>query len=86
MHNVYQVYTVGWAGVGWQRRCKTRQSLRELYNQGSVFCLFVFFCGRHGWRSSQIRYAGWRALTTYKGNNRITQCDSVYYQVYGGEP
>ena len=27
-------------GVGWQRRCKTFQSLRELDNQGTV-CLFV---------------------------------------------
>ena len=24
-------------GVGWQRRCKTRQSLRGLDNQGTVF-------------------------------------------------
>ena len=26
-----------WVGVGWKRRCKTRQSLRELDNQGAVF-------------------------------------------------
>ena len=26
--------------VGWQRRCKTCQSLRELDNQGKVFILF----------------------------------------------
>ena len=28
-------------GVGWQRRCKTCQSLRELDNQGTVFFLAV---------------------------------------------
>ena len=27
---------VGWVGVGWQRRCQTRQSLRELDNEGTV--------------------------------------------------
>ena len=28
-------------GVGWQRRCKTRQSLRELDNQGTVAVVVV---------------------------------------------
>ena len=28
-------------GVGWQRRCKTCQLLRELDNQGTVFFLAV---------------------------------------------
>ena len=32
---------MGWIGVGWRRRCKTRQSLLELDNQGNVF--FFFF-------------------------------------------
>ena len=30
------IYYMGWVGVGWQRRCKTRQSLRELDNQGTL--------------------------------------------------
>ena len=29
-------------GVGWQRRCKTCRSLRELDNQGAVFVVVVF--------------------------------------------
>ena len=29
-------------GVGWQRRCKTCLSLRELDNQGTVFFVFFF--------------------------------------------
>ena len=33
-------------GVGWQRRCKTCQPLRELDNQGTVFC-FCFFGSHH---------------------------------------
>ena len=41
-------YYIGWVGVGWQRRCKTRQLLRELDNQGTV----VFLGGHHDWRSS----------------------------------
>ena len=28
-------------GVGWQRRCETSQSLRELDNQGAVFFLLA---------------------------------------------
>ena len=28
-------------GVGWQRRCRTCQSLRELDNHGGVFFLFL---------------------------------------------
>jgi len=38
---------IGWVGVGWQRRCKTRLSLRELDNQSTVF----FF-------SSAVTHAG----------------------------
>ena len=29
-------------GVGWQRRCKTCQSVRELDNRGTVFVFIVF--------------------------------------------
>ena len=49
---IYILYTrcIGWVGVGWQRRCKTRQSLRELDNQGAFFRFA--FGGRHGWWSS----------------------------------
>ena len=44
---LYVVHTVRifvGIGVGWQRRCKTCQSLRELDTQGTVFffLLFVF--------------------------------------------
>ena len=31
---------IGWVGVGWQRHSKTRRSLREVDNQGTVFFLF----------------------------------------------
>ena len=41
---------MGWVGVRWQRRCKTRQSRRELDNQGTLFVLF--FGRHHGWRPS----------------------------------
>ena len=43
------VYCIGWVGVGWQRPCETRQSLRELDNQSTVFLSYGV---RHGWRSS----------------------------------
>ena len=36
-------------GVGWQLRCRTRQSRRELYHQGTVF---VVFGGHRDWRSN----------------------------------
>ena len=47
---VYIYIYIGWVGVGWRRRCKTRLSLRGLENQGTVFS--VCFGGYHGWRSS----------------------------------
>ena len=31
-----------------------------------------------------ITCAGWRTLTPHKGNDRITQCDSLY--IYGKAP
>ena len=37
-----------------------------------------YFGGHHGWRSCSIICAGWRTLTLPKGNDGITQCDSVY--------
>ena len=33
LHLVY----IGWVGVGWRRRCKTRLALRGLGSQGTVF-------------------------------------------------
>ena len=36
---------IGWVGVGWQRSCKTRRSLRELDNQGSHRFFSLFFPG-----------------------------------------
>ena len=43
-------------GVGWQRRCKTCLSLRELDNQGAVF----FFFGGHqdGYRVDHVVWSG----------------------------
>ena len=50
-------------GVGWQRRCKTCQSLRELDNQGTV-CL-LFLGGRQdGYRVDHIVQGGERLLCT----------------------
>ena len=41
VHRISYIY-IGWVGVGWQRRCKIRLSLRELDSQGTVFLLIVF--------------------------------------------
>ena len=60
------VIYVGWVGVGWQRCRKTRQSLRGLVNQSST----VSFCF--------VLLDYFFTLTPYKGNDRITQCDSVH--------
>ena len=38
-------YTYIGVGVGWQRRCKACQSLRELDNRGTF--VFFFFGGHH---------------------------------------
>ena len=57
-------------GVGWQRRCKTCQSLRELDNQGTVFVLF--FGGHHDGYRVRSYCVGWKTLSPHKGNNRIT--------------
>ena len=66
-HVVKRLYSLyeGWVGVGWQRRCKTRRSLRVLDHQHNDFCLFVG--GRHGLRSSYIVCAGWRNLNPGEG-------------------
>ena len=58
-------------GVGWQRRCKTCQSLRELDNQGTI----SFFDGHHDGCRVRSYCAGWRALTQHKGDDRITWCE-----------
>ena len=44
------VFYVGRVGVGWHRRCKTRQSLRELDNQGTV----TFFFWRSLWLAGEL--------------------------------
>ena len=56
-------------GVGWQRRWKLCQALRELDNHG-IDC---FFFGGHddGYRVRSY-CAGWRTLTPHKGNDGIT--------------
>ena len=47
------IYMYIGVGAGWQRRCKTCHSLRELDNQGTVFCLI--FGGQHdGYRVDHI--------------------------------
>ena len=61
-------------GVGWQRRCKTFRSRRELDHQGAVF-LFFPFGGHHDGYLVRPYCAGWRTLTPHKGNDRITQCE-----------
>ena len=45
--------------------------------------MFVLFVWRSPWL--EIICAGWRTFTLHKGNDRITQCDSVYF-VYGRAP
>ena len=55
-------------GVGWQGRCKTRQSLCELVDTqpghgNNVSWFLVFSGGRHGWRSREIICTGWINLT-----------------------
>ena len=60
-------YYISWVGVGWQRRCTTRRSLRERDNRGTCRFLVLFLGGRHGWRSSYIICAGWRNLNSSQG-------------------
>ena len=52
LHTLLPLFYLGWVGVGWQRHCKTCRSLRELDNQGTVFCLFVFLAVAHSWLPS----------------------------------
>ena len=70
---------IGWVGVGWQRRCKTRQSLHELGNQAT---LFVFWWSPWLAVEFYIMYVcGWRTLTPHQGNDFITQCVIVVYMI-----
>ena len=64
---MYLVY-VGWAGVGWRRRCKTRLSPRELDNQGTVFSFWV--SPRLAVESDHCCAA--RTLTPHKRGDRMT--------------
>ena len=57
--------------VGWQRRRKTCQSLRELDNQGAFFLLG----GYHDGYRVRSYCAGWRTLNPHKGNDHITWCE-----------
>ena len=66
-----QHYMYSGVDVGWQRRCKTCQSLRELYNQGTVSSCFSFG-GHHDGYRVRLCCAGWRILTPHKGNDRTT--------------
>ena len=76
------IICVGWVIVSRQGRCKTHQSLREVGQPGYRFLFVCLFCfvlavAMAGGRLRSF-YAGWRTLTPHKGNDRITQCDSVY--------
>ena len=55
----------GWVRVGWQGRCTTRQSLRELQPRYGCFCFVLG--GHYSWRSSKIISAVWSTLTTHEG-------------------
>lgn len=60
------------AGVRWQRRCTTRQSLRELDRPG--YRMFVVFAvSKSSGRYIPYR-AGWTTLAPREGDGRITQC------------
>ena len=53
VYNICSLMYISWAGVGRQRRRKTRQALRELDHQSTVFCFvfcFVFAVGMAGGR------------------------------------
>lgn len=58
-------------GVGWQRRCKTRLSLRELEHQGTVFLFsrFLRFGGNRDGGRVRSYCAEWRTLTPGKGDD-----------------
>ena len=45
----------GWVGVGWQRRCTSRQSLRELENPGTIFRFFSFLW-RRPWLTVELEH------------------------------
>ena len=56
---IYSVHVIGWLGVGWQRRCKIRQSLRELDHQGTVFfCILFLAVAMAGGRGRSFVRAG----------------------------
>ena len=40
--------------------------------------------GRRNWRSSWVTCAGWRAVTSHKGNDHITQCDKCEPGIWQG--
>ena len=61
--------SIGWVGVGWRRRSKTRHLLRELHYQGTVFVLFR--------RSPRLAveldpFCVGRTFTPHKGGDCIT--------------
>ena len=80
LQNIFMYIGVG---VGWQRRYKTCQSLRELDNRGTAFCFFrghrssrwlspgcrfcFCFCGHHDGYRVRSYCAEWRTLTPHKG-------------------
>ena len=70
---------IGWVGVVWQRRRKKRQSLCELDNQGTVFC--VCFGDHLGWRSRYIILCGVEHL-----NSALGKWSYHVVHIYGKAP
>ena len=62
-------------GIGWQRRCKTCQSLRELDNQGTVVAVFCFCFAVTMMVIELDQLCGVENLTPHRGNDRITWCE-----------
>ena len=73
------VQCLGWVGVGWRRRRKTRLLLREVGNQRTFF-LFVFWAAHHGGRVVDQFCAGGTSTPHKQGGEGMTQC------VYGEAP
>ena len=73
---------IGWVGIGWQQRCISRQSLRELDNQNTVFVFVLVLFLAVVIADGRVRSycAGWRTLAPHKGDDRIPQC------LYGKAP
>ena len=82
MHEILEIYAwyvyiykhmyiyIGWVGVGWRRRCKSRLSLRELGNQSTVFLGGFLAVTTAGGRVRSLLCG--ENLTPHKEDDRIT--------------